>query len=104
MSIWTRLLQDVDPLVDSLYNNGTNATDYNTPYYDTAAGYAEKEYEPVNYTVVSVGIMTLGLIVVVELVRHQLDQAAMGRPFYKTVLEGVYSECKYILVAAYDVW
>jgi hypothetical protein len=75
--------------MDSLYKN---ATDYNTPYYD--AGYVEKVVEPLNYTVVSVGIMTLGLIVMVELIRHQLDQAAMGRPFYKTVLQGVYSECK----------
>jgi hypothetical protein len=95
MSRWSRLLDGEDPFTESVYNNGTtsymdsNATDYDAPYY-----YAEKIAEPVNYTVVSVGIMTLGLIVVVELIRHQLDHAAMGRPFYKTVLQGVNSECK----------
>lgn len=89
MARWDRILDDEDPFADSLYNNETTSYMDNTnPYY------AEKTYEPVNYTVVSVGIMTLGLIVVVELIRHQLDHVAIKRPFYKAVLQGVYSECK----------
>ena len=56
-----------------------------------APGGAEAE---IDYTVVSVGVMTLGLLLVVEFVRHSLDHAAIGRPFFKVVLEGVYSECK----------
>ena len=48
----------------------------------------------IDYTVVSVGVMTLGLLLVVEFVRHAVDHAAIGRPFFKAVLEGVYSECK----------
>ena len=89
MASWDRVLDDEDPFAGALYNNGT------TSYLDNATPYnSEKTYEPVNYTVVSVGIMTLGLIVVVELIRHQLDQVALKRPFYKTVLQGVYSECK----------
>ena len=50
---------------------------------------------PLDYTVLSVGVITLGLILVVELIRHRLDVAAMGRIFFKSVLEGVYRECKY---------
>ena len=59
-----------------------------------APGGAEAE---IDYTVVSVGVMTLGLLLVVEFVRHSLDHAAIGRPFFKAVLEGVYSECKLLL-------
>ena len=56
---------------------------------------AEAAAIPLDYTVLSVAVITLGLILVVELIRHRLDVAATGRPFFKTVLEGVYRECKY---------
>jgi len=46
----------------------------------------------IDYSVLSVGVMTLGLIMVVEVLRHRLDVAALGRPFFKAVLEGVYAE------------
>lgn len=49
---------------------------------------------PKDYTVLSVAVTTLGLILVVELIRHKLDHAATGRVFFKTVLDGVYRECK----------
>ena len=61
--------------------------------YGYGDGY-KKEAEPLDYSVLSVGVMTLGLILFVEVIRHQFDHAAKGRPFFKTVLEGVYSECK----------
>jgi hypothetical protein len=48
----------------------------------------------IDYSVLSVTVMTLGLIMMVEVVRHRLDHAAMGRPFFTAVLEGVYAECK----------
>ncbi|GAX22530.1 hypothetical protein FisN_14Hh152 [Fistulifera solaris] len=46
----------------------------------------------VDYSVLSVGVMTLGLIMIVEVVRHKIDHAAGRRPFPKAVLQGVYSE------------
>ena len=46
----------------------------------------------VDYSVLSVGVLTLGLILIVEVFRHRIDHAAVGRPFFKAVLEGVYSE------------
>jgi hypothetical protein len=63
-------------------------------YRSLASEYVKEEEEPLDYSVLSVAVMTLGLILCVELFRHHLDQGAMGRPFFKTVLEGVYSECK----------
>lgn len=48
----------------------------------------------IDYSVLSVGVMTLGLILMVEVLRHRIDHAAVGRPFFKAVLEGVYSECE----------
>ena len=65
---------------------------YDSRHRHLAGGGAEAE---IDYTVLSVGVMTLGLLLVVEFVRHALDQAAIGRPFFKAVLEGVYSECKF---------
>jgi hypothetical protein len=55
---------------------------------------AGDETLPLDYTVLSVAVITLGLILVVELIRHRFDVAATGRPFFKTVLEGVYRECE----------
>lgn len=57
----------------------------------------KKEEEPLDYTVLSVGVMTLGLILFVEFMRHWLDRKAEHRPFFKTVLETTYSECKFRL-------
>ena len=45
-----------------------------------------------DYSVLSVATWTLLVILVVELLRHRLDQAALGRPFALTVLEMVYRE------------
>ena len=52
-----------------------------------------KEKEPLDYTVLSVAVLTLGLILLVEVVRHGLDHEAKHRPFFKAVLETTYSEC-----------
>lgn len=55
---------------------------------------ADEKYGSVDYSVLAVAVMTLGLIMIVEVCRHRLDHAALGRPFFKAVLEGVYTECK----------
>ncbi|GAX10661.1 hypothetical protein FisN_14Lh170 [Fistulifera solaris] len=46
----------------------------------------------VEYGALSVGVMTLGLILLVEVLRHKIDHEAHGRPFFQAVLSGVYSE------------
>lgn len=48
----------------------------------------------IDYSVLGVLVMTLGLIMIVEVFRHRLDHAAKGKPFFSSVLEGVYTECK----------
>jgi hypothetical protein len=67
--------------------------------HDRFLAAAEKD-EPtrIDYSVLSVAVMTLGLVMMVEVFRHRLDHAAMGRPFFTAVLEGVYAECKYPLL------
>ena len=59
-----------------------------------AEAYGEKEEEPLDYSVLSVAVLTLGLILLVEVIRHRLDHEAKHRPFFKVVLETTYSECK----------
>jgi hypothetical protein len=63
--------------------------------YGGGSSYAKKEEEPLDYSVLSVGVLTLGLILLVEIVRHHVDHSAHGRPFFQSVLENVYSECTY---------
>lgn len=68
-------------------------------YYDSydrwlAEDKYAKEEEGLDYSVLSVGVMTLGLILFVEVIRHKLDHEAEHRPFFKVVLEATYSECK----------
>lgn len=60
---------------------------------------AEKEAanDTIDYTVLSVAVATLALILIVELVRNKMDHAAVGRPFFHTVLTSVNSECMYRL-------
>ena len=67
---------------------GGNSTN-NDPYTDPYA------VLPLDYTILSYGIATLYLILIVESIRHYIDHAAHGRPFFKAVLLTAYSECKY---------
>jgi hypothetical protein len=57
---------------------------------------AAEETPPLDYTVFSVVIATLVIVLVVEVLRHQLDVAASGNPFFQTVLELMYRECEFI--------
>lgn len=85
----------------SLYENKTypvGAGDYGYGYeegYDNYdAGYGDKEKKEVHlyYGALSVAVLTLGLILCVEECRHRIDHAAVGRPFFLSVLDGVYRE------------
>ena len=70
---------------------GGNSTNNNDPYAEQDP-YAVL---PLDYTILSYGIATLYLILIVESIRHYIDHAAHGRPFFKAVLLTAYSECKY---------
>lgn len=57
------------------------------------------EAPTVDYAVISVVVITLGLVLAIEVLRHQLDVAASGNPFFQTVLELMYRERElYLLV------
>ena len=49
----------------------------------------------VDYTVVGVIVITLGLILVIEVLRQKLDEATSGHSFSKVVVELMYRECKF---------
>mmetsp|Transcript_58839 Transcript_58839/g.65899 ORF Transcript_58839/g.65899 Transcript_58839/m.65899 type:complete len:1588 (-) Transcript_58839:90-4853(-) len=51
-----------------------------------------KKDVPLDYKILSYGICTLYLILLVEFIRHSIDHAAHGRPFFTAVLLMVYSE------------
>ena len=81
---------------------------YNSTYFDHQDYYDHDDSSPhssihrllapaggtptVDYGVISVVIITLGIVLAVEVLRHQLDVAANGHPFFHTVLELMYRE------------
>lgn len=67
----------------------------NSSKYATDGGYGKSGPIPLDYSVLSVGVLTLGLILFVEVCRHALDHSARHRPFFKAVLEMLYSECMF---------
>ena len=76
----------------------TAAEDWNDTSFDTRwlAGKDDGDKpKRSDYSILSIAVITLGLILLVELGRHRLDHSALGRPFFQSVLEGVYRECTY---------
>jgi len=59
---------------------------------DDTTRFLAGESPGLDYSVISVVILTLGIVLVVEVLRHQLDVKASGNPFFKTVLELMYRE------------
>ena len=58
----------------------------------------------IDYTVLSVALLTLGLILVVEVARHKIDRRAHGRPFARTVLEQVYRELSTLGIVEFAIF
>jgi hypothetical protein len=52
----------------------------------------------VDYSILSIAILTLGLLLVVELILHKLDELAKERKFFRHVLHTFYRECKYLII------
>lgn len=102
VTLLNRLLEDIvyDNINSTGYNNVTydNATygyEDNDGYSDGYNGKKKKEPVYIDYSVLSVGILTLGLILFVEVSRHWIDHRAHGKPFFTAVLLMLYSECKW---------
>ena len=58
----------------------------------------------IDYTILSMAIQTLAVLMVVEILRHKVDYAAEhGRPFFGIVLNVVYRECELVFFSLLDV-
>ena len=55
---------------------------------------AEPTPPTVDYAVVGVIVITLGLVLVIEVLRQKLDAATSEHSFSKVVVELMYRECK----------
>ena len=49
-----------------------------------------------DYTVFAMAVLTMGLLLIVEVIRHGIDRMAQGHDFFETVLKTVYHECESI--------
>jgi len=49
----------------------------------------------VDYSILSVAVLTLGLLLAVEFLLHQLDHLAHHRRFFQSVVTTFYKECKF---------
>ena len=47
-----------------------------------------------DYTVFAMAVLTMGLLLIVEVIRHGIDRMAQGHDFFETVLKTVYHERK----------
>jgi hypothetical protein len=84
---------DFEDVVDE--SSSAHFSHYMRLLYDRLLAEKDTGDPRIDYSVLSVCVLTLGLILVVEVLRHRIDHAAIGRPFFKAVMEGVYSECKF---------
>jgi hypothetical protein len=55
---------------------------------------AKPKDSPLDYTILRIVVITLSLVLLLQLLRHKLDAYTLRMPLFKTVLEGVYEECK----------
>ena len=51
----------------------------------------------IDYTIFATAVMTMGLLLVVEVIRHRIDKIVEGNDFFETMLSTVYHECKFKL-------
>ncbi|KAL7555715.1 hypothetical protein ACA910_009880 [Epithemia clementina (nom. ined.)] len=80
-------VHDLPPLEDEEYEGGWRGL-----LHRFLAEKDKKEAGRMDYSALSVAVMTLGLILVVEVLRHRLDHWALGRPYCMAVLENIYAE------------
>lgn len=94
-TVLSRLLEEAgydnstESFGDDAYGS-SNEADYG---YEDAYDSKKKAPVTLDYSVLSIGVLTLGLILFVEIVRHWIDHQAHGKPFFNAVLLMLYSEC-----------
>lgn len=83
---------DHEDFILSLNATSTPPMESTSSIIDETSRFLAGESAGLDYSVISVVILTLGIVLVVEVLRHQLDVKASGNPFFKTVLELMYRE------------
>ena len=48
----------------------------------------------IDYTVFAMAVVTMGLLLIVAIIRHKIDHMARGKEYFENVLEAVYHERK----------
>ena len=56
---------------------------------------SQKNEMEIDYSVLSVAVMTLALIMIVQLIRHKLENLAQSRTLFRHMLDHVYTECRF---------
>jgi|AntRauTorckE5430_2_1112549.scaffolds.fasta_scaffold02354_3 hypothetical protein len=64
-------------------------------------GLATSYLPAVDFTVFAMVIVTMGLLLIVEILRHKLDKIAKGKEFVENVLGAVYHERKSLILALF---
>jgi hypothetical protein len=62
-------------------------------YHRSLAGGGGEAIE-IDYTIFATAVMTMGLLLIVEVIRHRIDKIVEGNDFFETMLSTVYHECK----------
>lgn len=52
------------------------------------------ELPDIDFTVLSMAVVTLSMLMIVAVLRHNIDKIAKGKDIFENVLEAVYHECK----------
>ncbi len=66
------------------------------PAERSLAGPGGNDTVEIDYTIFSMAVLTMGLLLVVEIIRYMIDILAEGNAFFETVLRTVYHECMYL--------
>ena len=88
------------------YNNYDNNSSSYFPHHENEHRFLAPDglrVPTVDYAVISVVVITLALVLFIEVMRHQLDVAASGNPFFQHVLELMYRECKVICIVCIEM-
>eukprot|EP00542_Grammatophora_oceanica_P020144 CAMPEP_0194027918 /NCGR_PEP_ID=MMETSP0009_2-20130614/1952_1 /TAXON_ID=210454 /ORGANISM="Grammatophora oceanica, Strain CCMP 410" /LENGTH=1205 /DNA_ID=CAMNT_0038667123 /DNA_START=99 /DNA_END=3716 /DNA_ORIENTATION=+ len=95
-AIWARGVESLARELAGEFSYDESEYDENasSPYDSSSySSYDAKSKDTeIDYSVLAVVVITLGLILVVEVVRHRIDHAAENRSFFRAVLDGVYGE------------
>jgi len=89
-----RILQD-DKYASNSYGSTTSTYGGSSPNADWKG--------VVDYSILSVAVLTLGLLLVVEFMLHQLDHMASHRRFFKIVTRTFYRECECEIFGIYSM-